>query len=318
MSNHLLRPPLDPEIARALHERRDIVVTTMSADDIPKVRSLAQPIAASEITHHGAFERHELVATGAGRTDVPVVAYVPPHVRVPVPVLLYFHGGGLVAGNADSDMPVVAALAHEAGCAVVSVEYRLAPEAPYPAALDDGVTALAWLANGDVPAQIDQSAIVLMGISAGGGLAAATALHARDNAGPAVAGLLLASPMLDHRSSSFSARQMTGFGAWDATANATAWRAYLGSATEPTYASAAVFEDLSGLAPTYIDVGSAETFRDECVHFADAMWKSGGDAELHVWPGGVHGFEFLAPWALMSIAARSQRSSWLRRLLSRA
>jgi acetyl esterase/lipase len=318
VSNSILRPPLDAEIARALEERRDIVVTSMAVDDIPRVRSLAQPIPVSEITHHGAFERHELVATGVGRTDVPVVVYVPPQVRAPVPVLLFFHGGGLVAGNADPDMPVVAALAHEAGCAVVSVDYRLAPESPYPAALDDAVTALAWLANGDVPAQIDQSAIVLMGISAGGGLAATAALHARDNEGPTVTGLLLASPMLDHRSASFSARQMAGVGAWDASANATAWHAYLGVAAKPTYASAAAFEDLSGLAPTYIDVGSAETFRDECVHFADKIWRSGGDAELHVWPGGVHGFEFLAPWALLSIAARSQRSSWLRRLLTRA
>jgi acetyl esterase/lipase len=214
-------------------------------------------------------------------------------------------------------MDAIADLAHEAGCAVVSVEYRLAPEHPYPAALDDALTVLGWVGSGQGPAGMDPARIVVMGVSAGGGLAAATALHNRDHEGIKIAGLLLMCPMLDHRSTSASALQMAGVGSWDATANATAWSAYLGHTGATAYASPALAHELSGLPPTFIDVGSAETFRDECVDFASRMWEHGGDAELHVWPGGVHGFDLLAPWAQLSRAARAQRVAWLRRLLAR-
>jgi acetyl esterase/lipase len=203
----------------------------------------------------------------------------------------------------------------------VVVDYRLAPEHRYPAALEDASTVLAWLASDDAPTLLDSSRIVLSGVSAGGGLAATTAIYARDHAGPALAGLLLMCPMLDHRNDSPSALQMEGVGSWDRVANAAGWQAYLGSDVSaddpPPYASAAVCTDHRGLPPTFIDVGSAETFRSECVDFADAMWKAGGDAELHVWPGGVHGFDFLAPWAPMSRDARAARTAWLRRVISR-
>ena len=180
---------------------------------------------------------------------------------------------------------------------------------------------LGWLAGPEAPPTVDPSRIVLAGVSAGGGLAAATALYARDHDGPALAGLLLMCPMLDHRSDSFSARQMEGVGSWDRVANVAGWTAYLGSDAHDDevslYASAARCADYCDLPPTFIDVGSAETFRDECVAFAADMWKAGGDAELHVWPGGTHGFDFLAPWAPMSRDARVARTAWLRRLLAR-
>ena len=168
-------------------------------------------------------------------------------------------------------------------------------------------------------AVLDPDRIVVSGVSAGGGLAATTALHARDTSGPRLMGQLLICPMLDHRSDSGSARQMEGVGSWDRTANATAWAAYLNALDGPVppYASAAMASDLTGLPPTFIDVGSAETFRDECVAYASALWAAGGDAELHVWPGGVHGFDFLAPWAPLSRSARAARVDWLRRLAAR-
>ena len=167
------------------------------------------------------------------------------------------------------------------------------------------------------PSVLDTQRVILGGISAGGGLAASTALHWRDHTGAPLIALLLMYPMLDHRSNSDSAQQMLAAGSWDASANAVAWGVYLAGATPDGYASPALNDDLTNLPPTFIDVGSAETFRDECVDFASRMWSQGGDTELHVWPGGAHAFDALAPWAQMSKAARAARVTWLRRLLSR-
>lgn len=322
MSARDTRPPFDASIERAMDELRHLVVTSMTQEDIPTVRAIGVPISEAELTFHGAFERHTLVASSLrGAPDVPVVAYIPVECPRQVPVILHFHGGGLIAGTADSDMPAMAELAGLAGCAVVSVEYRLAPENPYPAALEDATTALEWLAGENRPWQLDPARIIVAGVSAGGGLAAATVLHARDHGGPAIAGALLMCPMLDHRSDSVSARQMEGHGSWDRVANASGWEAYLGSLAAadsvPAYASAARASSLAGLPPTFVDVGTAETFRDECVEFASRAWAEGGDVELHVWPGGAHAFDFLAPWAPLSRDARAARIAWLRRLLAR-
>lgn len=313
------RPPLDPGVARAFDELDDIVVS-ITADDVPRLRETAAAASEAELTAHGAFAR-TVHTVGTGSAPVPVVVCVPVEARRPVPVLLHLHGGGLVSGDADSEMPALIALAERVGCAVVSVEYRLAPEHPYPAALEDAMEALRWTSGPDAPAQLDRERIVLTGVSAGAGLAAALALYSRDHGGPRPVGLLLQAPMLDHRSSTTSARQMAGHGSWDRAANEVAWAAYLGDDRDRTvspYASAALAADLSGLPPVFIDVGSAETFRDECVAFADGIWRAGGDAELHVWPGGTHAFDLMAPWLPISRDARRARRAWLRRILRRA
>ncbi|MFW2512683.1 alpha/beta hydrolase [Demequina sp. SO4-13] len=313
-----VRPPFDPEVARALAQQSDVVITTMSSADIPRVRALGAAVTpATPPAALGGFDRYELMAPAQGLGHAVHVVVLAPPAEGTVPVLVFLHGGGMIAGTADSDLEAMAELAHQTGCAVASVEYRLAPEQPYPAASDDVVTALEWLASGDAPRALDPARIVLAGISAGGGLAAAVALRCRDTNGPALSGLMLMCPMLDHRSDSPSARQMIGAGSWDATANATAWEAYLGGAEPTSHASAALAEDLSGLPPVFIDVGSAETFRDECIDFASRVWLDGGDAELHVWPGGAHAFDMLAPWARMARTARDTREAWLRRLLTR-
>jgi acetyl esterase/lipase len=130
---------------------------------------------------------------------------------------------------------------------------------------------------------------------------------------------MLHSPMLEDRNNSYSARQLAGLGVWDQAANQMGWTALLGDRQGgpdvSPYASPARATDLSGLPPTFIDVGSVETFRDEAVDYATRLWQAGGQAELHVWPGGFHGFAGMVPQAALSQAAMAPLAPWLRRLL---
>ena len=316
-----LRPPFDPEIARAMHDRRDELVTSMTAEQIPALRARGVAPTIEEITADGAYELTEHAAPGPdGDVRVALLRPVAPH-DGPSPVVLFLHGGGLVMGDLHGDLPGMVGLAAPVGAAIVSVGYRLAPEHRYPAAIEDAYAALCWVAAEGSDLGLDPGRVVVSGVSAGGGLAAALALMVRDRGGPALAGQMLICPMLDDRSDSGSARQMEGHGSWDRTANATAWAAYLGPVAGgpdvPATAAPARAGDLSSLPPTYVDVASAETFRDECVDYARRMWACGGDAELHVWPGGCHAFDFLEPSAVLSRDARLARASWLRRLLAR-
>ena len=143
---------------------------------------------------------------------------------------------------------------------------------------------------------------------------------ARDRSGgPALIGQLLACPMLDDRNQTPSSHELDGEGIWDRTSNLTGWQALLGGPcggpdVSPDAAPARA-TDRSGLPPAFLDVESVETFRDETVDYAARIWRAGGSAELHVWPGGFHGFDLLAPEAALSRSARAARIDWLRRLL---
>ncbi len=318
-----MRPPFDPELEAALVRRRDEVVRTLETHEIAALRGRSLGPAAVEEAAAGRVRTEVLSARGnGGRPDVEVVLLRPADptaADAPVPWFLHLHGGGLVTGTAWDDVVPLLDLAVEAGCAIASVGYRLAPEHPFPAALDDAATALTWLVAHAPALGLDPARCVVEGISAGGGLAAALALVARDSGWPPLAGQMLLCPMLDDRNDSPSAVQMAGHGAWDRTANATAWGAYLGGAAGgpdvPAHAAPARASDLAGLPPAFLDVGSAETFRDEVVDYAKRLWRSGCAAELHVWPGGFHGFDYFEPTAVLSRHAREARRRWLQRVL---
>ncbi|MEU2714283.1 alpha/beta hydrolase [Streptomyces sp. NPDC007205] len=275
-----------------------------------------------ELRADGRFEVEELRVPGPpGGPEVTLVSGRPAGSAGPLPLLYYMHGGGMITGNAWSVLPrLLREWAVPLELAVVSVEFRLAPGAQYPAALDDCYAGLTWVAAHAAGLGIDAGRVVVGGKSAGGGLAAALALLARDRGGPAPIGQLLLCPMLDDRNNTFSGHQMAGIDLWDRTSNATAWRAALGdrygAADLPPYAAPARATDLSGLPPAYIEVGSAETLRDEDVAYAQAIWRAGGRAELHVWPGAFHGFDTFAPGAALSRDARDARTRWLRRILT--
>jgi acetyl esterase/lipase len=250
---------------------------------------------------------------------VQVRVYRPAGSTVSAPCICYVHGGGMVTGSVDGDDAKAAELARATNCVVVSVEYRLAPEHPYPAAIDGCFTALAWIAEGRHELGIDLRRIALYGPSAGGCLATATTLLARDRGGPEIACLVLVSPMLDDRASTPSSFANTGFGTWGREANLQAWEAYLGEdfGTDRVspYAAPARADDLTRLPPTYVDVGDLDLFRDEAMDFAQRLMRAGVPVEPYVYPGGIHGGESLAPSADLTVRVRSRRHSALRRTL---
>jgi len=321
----LTPPPFDPDLAPYLPEIQALMAPdALRPNTIEDVRAaLAEwPVPSlADLEREGRFEVME-VTVDSGTTSVPMLVCRPSgRGDADLPAVYFVHGGGMVMGSNRLGLDQALDWAEELGLVVVAVEYRLAPEFPYPSGIEDCYAGLAWLAESAPAIGVDDSHIILAGDSGGGGLAASLAILARDRGGPTVLGQVLMAPMLDDRNDTLSSHHMQGLGIWDRTSNETGWRALLGDAQGgpdvSPYASAARAEDMSRLPATFLDVGSAETFRDEVVTFASRIWAAGGDAELHVWPGGFHAFYVDLPEAQLSVAALRARVDWLKRLLSR-
>ncbi|MGF7237579.1 MAG: alpha/beta hydrolase [Frankia sp.] len=315
-------PPFDVELEAVLEVIGAYTLPDFPPEIIPALRGDDLGILDEDLARAGAFTVQDVSVPGRdGAAEVSLLVCRPAMATRPCAALYYMHGGGMVIGtNRLGVVPDALEVAQELGLAVVSVGYRLAPEHPHPAPVEDCYAGLAWTIEHAGELGVDPARIVAVGRSAGGGLAAAVTLLARDRGGPTLAGQMLQSPMLDDRNDTVSARQMAGRGLWDQNANATGWSALLGAdrggPDVSAYAAPARATDLAGLPPTFIDVGSAETFRDEDVAFATRIWQAGGVAELHVWPGGFHGFDLMAPQAAVSRHAKAARLRWLRRLLA--
>ncbi|MEW2033585.1 alpha/beta hydrolase fold domain-containing protein [Streptomyces roseifaciens] len=321
-------PPFDPELnvvleALSKEPREPITPDNLEARRRRDAASRPRPTAEA-LRADGRFEVTELHVPGPpDAPDVTLVSARPAGVAGPLPLLYYMHGGAMIMGNAWSVLPrILREWVLPLELAVISVEYRLAPRTQYPGPLEDCYTGLVWAAEHAAELGIDADRIIIGGKSAGGGLAAALALLNRDRGGPEPLGQLLLCPMLDDRDTTFSTHQMSGLGMWDRVSHTTVWKALLGdrygAADLPPYAAPSRATDLSGLPPAYIEVGSAEMFRDEDVAYANAIWQAGGQAELHVWPGAYHGFDGIAPKAALSRDARDARTRWLRRLLAQS
>jgi acetyl esterase/lipase len=286
----------------------------VDADTLHAIRET--PLMTREVLLDGRpYEDREVVIPGpAGELTMSV--FVPDGHREGAPGIYWIHGGGMVLGTRFGATEALDAGA-AVGAVVASVEYRLAPEHPAPAPVDDCYAGLLWFAEHAGEVGVDAGRIVLGGGSAGGGLAAATALRVRDQGGPSLAGLMLCCPMLDDRMITVAASQLGDDVLWTRASNAFGWRALLGdragSDEVSIYEAPGRATDLSGLPPTLIDVGSVDLFRDEDAAFASTIWACGGDAELHVWPGGYHGFELIAPDAPISLDAFEARRRWLAR-----
>lgn len=316
-------PPFDAELVAVLAAINQAVPPSLTLDMLLALRGpdgAPAPPSEQDLRRSGAYTVTERVVPGpVGAPGVPLLICRPTGTTsFPTGAIYYIHGGGMVMGDNRLGIVEVLDLAKEVSYAVVSVGYRLAPESPHPAPLEDCYAGLVWIAAHASELGLDPDRVVVAGVSAGAGLAAAVALAARDRGGPALLGQLLCSPMLDDRNNTPSAVQMAGVGNWDRTANEAGWTALLGldrgGPDVSPYAAPARASDLFGLPPAYVDVGSGETFRDEDVDYARRIWQVGGVAELHVWPGGFHGFDALAPHAHLSQDARAARIRWLRRI----
>lgn len=315
--------PFDPEVER--------ILATLPAEELLTAANLSQErliyrrgvasIADDLKRYHVQHSQHSLPSpTG----EITVSILRPSNLTRPAGGMVMLHGGGMVMGDrltSYSAFGLVECVAR-LGLVLISPEYALAPERPFPAGVEDCVTAWQW---GTTASQlgVDPGRWILAGISGGGGLAAAASLMIRDRrAVPPLAQLLIC-PMLDDRTTPGSKTQFSydsGFGGvWPTESNSFCWDCVLGAGHEDRelseYAAPSRSTNLSGLPPTYIEVGSADIFRDESVAFATQLWADGVAAELHVWQGGPHGFEASAPEAALSISARAARESWLERTL---
>jgi acetyl esterase/lipase len=318
-------PPLDPEIAAALAALPPEACKPLYAEDIPAHRegmALTQPD--DEVLRRGgAVDLEERLIPGPeGAPELSVLILRPARGSGPWPGVYFVHGGGMVLGTRRSGADELASWVGEAGVAGVSVEYRLAPEHPHPAPVEDCYAGLTWTAAHAGELDIDSSPLIIAGQSAGGGLAAGTALMARDRGGPLLSHQILVCPMLDDRGLTPSAQEIDQVGFWGRISNLTGWTALLGQARGgpdvSPYAAPARATDLTGLPATFIDVGTVDMFRDEDIDYAARLSRAGVSVEFHLWPGGFHGFEGAAPDSKLARAALAARLGYLRRVLAGA
>ena len=239
-----------------------------------------------------------------GAPDVMVRLYRPTTLPAAAPALFWIHGGGMVGGSVEMSDAYCGGLAERFSALVTSVEYRLAPEHPFPAPIDDCYAGLRWLAAAADELGIDRGRIAIGGASAGGGLAAGLALLARDRGEVAVSFQLLVFPMLDDRNTTRSSHTIADPRVWNRDSNLVGWNAYLagraGADDVSPYAAPARATDLAGLPPAHINVGTLDLFVDEDVAYAQALLAAGVPVELHVYPGAFHGSPNLVPSSALS------------------
>ncbi len=239
------------------------------------------------------------------------------HAAGALPALLWMHGGGFRVGAPETDETFCHRVAAEARCIVASVDYRLAPEHPFPAALDDCCAALDWLAGGPAGLDVDSRRLAVGGASAGGGLAAGLALLARDRGGPTLSFQFLKYPCLDDRLETPSSAEITDPRLWNREQARRSWRDYLGQAggAVSPYAAPARATNLEGLPPAYIYAADLDLLRDENLEYARRLRDAGVSVELRVARGAFHGSDGLAPAAAISLRNQSEFVAVIRRAL---
>ena len=313
-------PTIDPELQLALEGylssgmRYDAESIVSIREGMDAFFSTAAPVRPASVVVEDVS-----IPLSDGDTELPLRIYRPAGRSTAVPALYWMHGGGMVIGSIDMDDALLTDAVERLGMAAVSVEYRLAPEFPDPTPVEDCYAGLVWTAAHGPEHGIDPGRIAVGGVSAGGGLAAGTALLARDRRGPDIGFQLLLEPMLDDRAITASSTAYDRSVVWDRNDNHDGWTALLGDrkGTDEVscYAAPARTPDLAGLPPAYVDVGEVETFRDECVEYARRLMAAGVSTELHVYRGAFHGFDLMAPAAQVTRLAWSLRWAALGRAL---
>jgi len=315
-----MSPPAgpDPEISRRLDPAlRDFAAarSDLSLETLAAVRqSLDERRAAALAT---------IDSTGVDITDttVPRVTGPPVPVRIyrgtaaPSPAVIYCHAGAFVLGNLDTDHRQCVELARRGGCTIVSVDYRLAPEHPYPAALDDAVAVLQWVSSNAADLGVDAGRLAVAGNSAGAALAAGLAQRCAEDELPAIVGTLLHQPVLDDRPTASKAEFLTT-PAFDGTAASLTWRYYLGDSAPNAESVPARHHRLIGAASTFITCSELDPLRDEAVEYARQLMRCGARTDLHLFGGTCHGFDSLVPDWAVSEALFDMQSAALHRFFT--
>jgi acetyl esterase/lipase len=254
-----------------------------------------------------------------GAPGVLIRTYRPVNATAALPCIYWIHGGGYMAGTYDGSNNTCGKWALDFQCTVASVEYRLAPEHPYPAPLEDCYVGLQWLIGNAAGLGVDPARVLIAGASAGGGLCAALALLVRDRSELSITHQLLIYPMIDDRRTTESSKWTTYV--WTTSSNETGWKSYLGplpGGDVPAYAAPARATDLKGLPPAFVMVGTLDLFLDEDVAYANRLMHAGVPTELHVYAGGPHGFDspMFGGNAELGRRARRDVDEWLARALA--
>ncbi|GAB3164181.1 alpha/beta hydrolase [Myceligenerans halotolerans] len=293
---------LDPEVASALAPMGEAMAATTppAVGDIAGRRAMWEPILAAAgtvlPTPADVTTRDVEILTDDGAT-ITARWYVKSGAPAG-PATLFFHGGGYIFGHIDQFDGPVSRYASASGVSMLSVEYRRAPEHPYPTPLEDAYAALRWLHDHAAELDVDPERIGVMGDSAGGGMAAALAILTRERGGPKIARQILLMPMLDDRTATPDPL-IEPFLIWSYDDSRTAWPALLGEAAGgdhvPATAAPARLEDAVDLPPAYIEVGQLDVFRDEDTAYATKLSRAGVEVEFHLRPGVPHEFDSIAP-----------------------
>jgi acetyl esterase/lipase len=300
-------PVLDPEFAHLA----EFDIGIGPGADLEPIRSAVADLAPPPEASDAALAEHVHI----GPEPRVLVETFRPTGAGPHPALVWFHGGGYVIGAPSMDRLRMQSWAERFDCFVASVDYRLAPEHPFPAAHDDAMAALGWVLRSAGDIDVDPERVVVGGASAGAGLAAGVALAARDR-GLGLAGQLLFYPMLDDRQQTPSSRWRAAV--WSPPANQFGWRSYLGDAyggDVSDYAAPSRTSSYEGLAPAIVLVGGADGFFDEDLAYAAQLTRAGVPTDVRVYAGAPHGFDLVAPESSVAALAGADAERWLERVL---
>lgn len=306
---------VDPELLAILDAFPPM---TLTAESLPMIRTaLPAMLAARPLPDLPVSSHNVHIPSGDGERAIRCMLVQPLTARNKAPAVLHFHGGGHVLGVPEMNKPQLMRWAAELGCVALSVDYRLAPETPFPGPMEDAYAALRWLNAQAGVLGIDPQRIAVSGESAGGAMAGCLALMARDRGEFTIAFQHLEAPRLDDRIPDPSnANPFTGEFVWTRENSAFCRKAYMGGNESSPYASAARATSLSGLPPVYIAVGSLDMFVDECLAYSARLTRSGIPVELIVYPGCFHGFK-MATEASVTRRAEDDNIRALRRAFAR-
>lgn len=315
------RKLVDPALLPVLDAFPTIALSNELLGPMREAERFAQiPVTLTDEVREGVLQSVRSVPGPAGAPSITLTIYTPRNAKGPLPCIYHIHGGGYVGGSAAQLEPLHRPAAFDLNCVIISVDYRLAPENPFPASIEDCYAGLAWTFANASELSVDRNRVGVMGESAGGGLAAALALLVRDRGEYRLAFQHLIYPMLDDRTCVVAEpNPVAGEFIWTAHNNRFGWSSLLGhqpgGPDVSPYAAAARAADLSGLPPAFIACPTLDLFIEEDIAYATRLARAGVPVELHVYPGGFHGFDIFGGDAPISVRARRDSRDALRRAL---